>query len=186
MTARIILLLSFLILTSVQVWAAPIKWDSAINGNDHYYDVIYSGYYIPWTTARDEASALGGYLVTITSAEEQSWLLSQFGGETIQRKWIGAEQTGGPEPAGGWEWVTDEIWSYTNWSLGQPDNYDYANYAEIYNTSGVWNDQPLTKKNTSGYIIEYNSDPDAPPVPEPITVFLLGISGLGLLRRFNR
>jgi len=111
----------------------------------------------------------GGDLVTITSAAEQTFIVSAlFGGvadpvaKTVNTPgligswWIGATDAASE---GTWTWVTGETWSYTNWGAGQPDNNtnppfgdsggeDYAQLVWRNGWSsalpGGWNDARLT------------------------------------------
>ena len=43
----------------------------------HWYERTSPG--LTWAQADNEATALGGYLVAIGSADEDSWVFSQFG-----------------------------------------------------------------------------------------------------------
>jgi hypothetical protein len=69
--------------------------------------------YIPdaktWSDAKVAAESLGGYLVSITSGEENSFLVSSFPAAVTGGAWLGGFQpTGSTEPAGGWSWVSGE------------------------------------------------------------------------------
>jgi hypothetical protein len=79
-------------------------------GNGHKYEIIDIG--ATWTKARDECKNKGGYLVTITSKEEQEFivdLLSKNGkGDSY---WLGGYRQGNT-----WKWVTGEAFTYTNWT----------------------------------------------------------------------
>ena len=84
-------------------FALIIEW----TGNGHYYELM-SGEHnmFSWDEAREKANERGGYLVTITSQEEQTWIIDNFsvGRESI---WVGGYQDfGGPEEI--WKWVTGE------------------------------------------------------------------------------
>src|SRR5262245_58807824 len=54
--------------------ASPIVWDSGTGHNNHSYEVILSGTPITWDDANTAATALGGYLATILSAEENNFV----------------------------------------------------------------------------------------------------------------
>jgi hypothetical protein len=105
---------------------------------------------LPWTEAVAFAEKAGGHLVTLTSAEENRFVLDLV--KHDDRFWTVSEgqndgivvpATAGPaiglyqpegarEPRGGWRWVTGEPLDYTDWIPGQPNNWDgvehYANY----------------------------------------------------------
>jgi len=121
--------------------------------NGHRYEVRIYPSAISWTAARDDAAMSGGHLATITSADEDGFVASILVGRTVAfdgayGPWIGAYQPdpaaddGGLEPAGGWAWVTDEPWSYTDWNAGEPNNSgDVEQYAHYYDSEHPrWND----------------------------------------------
>lgn len=128
---------------------------------NHYYRLVSST--MSWTNARNAAASenvtIGnrvfyGHLVIITSARENAFVASFFTWGTTGA-WIGAYQpTSGPEPDGGWAWVTDTVpWDYTNWTNGEPNDAGGEDYAEIY-PSGSWNDCSNTNYKDY-YIVEY-------------------------------
>jgi hypothetical protein len=125
--------------------------------NGHYYRVIDKS--INWNNAKTESESLTyngqpGYLATVTSAEENEFIVSMT---NSYYHWLGGIQPdGSSEPAGGWSWVTGENWSYSNWNPGEPNNSGGEN-ALMYNTySGGWND--YNGANTCyGYIVEFDS-----------------------------
>lgn len=94
------------------------------------------------------ASAHGGTLAAVTSAEENSLFLSflaqddlLWGGEPRDNArngpWIGLTQAAGSsEPGGGWGWDTGETYSYTAWHAGQPDNFINDSYAIYWDDNG--------------------------------------------------
>jgi hypothetical protein len=70
-----------------------------------------------WATMRDACIALGAHLVTITSAEEQTFAQQFLGGNHC---WIGMSRTQNGDPL---TWVNGETFdgsSYTNWAAGEP------------------------------------------------------------------
>jgi uncharacterized protein YfaP (DUF2135 family) len=124
--------------------------DSTFDG--HSYGFIDSD--MSWSQARAYCQTLGGHLVTITSAEEQAFIESQYPGCT---GWIGAYGDGTT-----WNWITGEPWSYTHWNSGEPNNQNGDEwFAHLY--SGMnWND--LNDEDTGhfhhGFICEWDSLPD--------------------------
>ena len=113
-----VFLFIIVLLISVEISnATPTQWLDSEGGNGNWYEVI--NVTLNWSDAKLAAENLGGHLVTITSAEENAWLTQQFGYGLDKIFWIGAYQlTGSPEPAGGWTWVTDEVFNFTNWCYG--------------------------------------------------------------------
>src|ERR1035437_4592805 len=69
-------LLFLLCSCSCIVLGGPIQWTVASGGNGHYYDVLSAPAGITWDDASSGATALGGYLATITSDEENSFVFS--------------------------------------------------------------------------------------------------------------
>ena len=130
-----------------------------------------------------------GFLTTDTSTAETSFLATTFGylGDTaFQGGWLGGFQnTSSPdysEPAGGWQWVTGEPWSYTNWFPTEPDNAGGdQNYLRINSPAFGWDDMQDDPYNPSvqyisGYFVEY-------AVPEPASLGVLAVCGSMFLSR---
>jgi hypothetical protein len=173
--------------------AVPVLWDT----NGHYYEIIIGSERINWDDARIAAEGstylgLQGHLATITSYEENlfiSWHTDLGNGDVggiIEDKWLGGYQVAGSsEPDQGWQWVTGEAFNYANWAFpGEPNNNPDGENAIIFqhdwsNDGKEWND--LTSSwAQSGYVIEYEANPNTAPVPEPATLMLLGSGLLGL------
>jgi hypothetical protein len=86
--------------------------------NGHSYEVIDQT--MIWANARSDCERRGGYLATITSSEEQSFimeLLSRTGNKSLY--WLGGYREGS-----NWKWVTNESSNYRNWMSGKPDNFN--------------------------------------------------------------
>jgi len=86
-------------------------------GNGHRYEVIDTP--MNWEEARNECEKRGGYLATITSKEEQAFILDLVikQGKKHNCYWLG----GYPEGKN-WQWVTGENFSYKNWVSGKPSS----------------------------------------------------------------
>lgn len=160
-------------LTSVLVncaAAAPIYY----SGNGHFYDAIYVPGGITWEEANDKAqsssySGINGHLATITSQEENNFIVNNFG---LMDYWLGGFQPdGSSEPDSGWQWVTGETWDYTNWDIsGEPNNHYWGGYVTLNNDptgtpentlqfhyNDMWNDLPDDCLVPS-YIVEYDAE----------------------------
>ena len=158
------------------VYAAPVQW----SGNGHWYEAVLVPEGITWTTAANQAQTRGGYLATITSAEENQFVYDLVAADAFWNNgtgevgdgrsgpWLGGFQlSNAPEPAGDWRWVTGEAWSYTNWNLadGEPNNLDgVEDMLHFTLKSPLWNDcrndyTPYAMHNPNGYIVEWNSQP---------------------------
>ena len=160
----------------------PVQWTLASGGNGHFYQPFLVPTGITWQSASDRATALGGYLATVTNAAENDfvyslvsgndsfWFLNQFGGGP--GPWLGGLQSeGAAEPDGGWHWVTGEPFDYTPWAVGQPDNalgdqnrLHFSGFGKLKDKT--WNDYPdvpnATYASPRGFIVEWSFAP--PPM----------------------
>ena len=171
------------VIVSTRASAAPVQWTAAAGGNGHYYEFVYDPN-VTWTNARAAAAArtyagLAGYLATVTSAAESSFLQANFPAQAgaDQNGWLGGYQDRSApdysEPAGGYRWVTGEPFVYTNWytsaTQSEPDNINDAQDYIRETTNWQWDDFGNDPSNPSiqfisGYFTEYGTV----AVPEPV------------------
>jgi len=107
------------------------------------YKIFTFGQYLSWFDAYAYCENLGGHLVTITSAEEQTFIENYMTSLSISSiTSIGAYNDGEK-----WNWVTGEEFDYSNWGIGEPNNNKNQEFfGEInYEVFGKWNDIPLVK-----------------------------------------
>lgn len=144
------------------------KW---ING--HCYEAVLAPG-LSWFDAKVACEQRGGHLVTIASQAENDfvfslvsgynafWYLDMYGNGL--GPWLGGyQEDGAQEPDGGWRWVTDEPWNYTNWEYGQPDNAGVINQdgLRFFKGGGLigskWDDAERYNptEHRLGYICEY-------------------------------
>jgi hypothetical protein len=169
------LLTGFMLTTPVLCFSAPsewVQWNVSSGGNGHWYKPVPGFPGITWTLANELAKAEGGYLATITSAEEDAFVFSLVVNDPQYWKFDhnysgaalgGSQQDGAPEPAGGWYWVTGESWTYSNWYAEQPNNQPGATPEErlqFFGPDGQWNDLGKLDSNLGGYVIERNTNLD--------------------------
>lgn len=142
--------------------------------NNHLYKFISGSY--NWSAAKSAAEAqtaygATGYLVTITSVEENDFVSDRLTGDG----WIGAQDSG---TEGTWKWMTgpeagQTFWigtasgsaqngMYEAWAGGEPNQAGEEDCAETYVSSGTWNDFPCGA--SLGYVVEFGADGNMPTV----------------------
>ena len=125
----------------------------------HLYAVVDNK--LTWYDAYAACESIGGHLVTITSADEQEIINDFMNSYERDIYW-----TGGYKNVSGWEWVTGEKVSFTNWRSSMPDNHGKNEfYINVYGYNagyvpGSWNDLDAIMKNhptldSAGYICEW-------------------------------
>jgi len=155
--------------------------------NQHFYEAVTVSGGIGWLDARAAAASrsfrgVQGHLVTITSAQEDNFIIANLpeafeaqpavnecaGGPTTEPSncgdpyWLGGFQpTGSPDndPAGGWEWVTGEPFVYAPWAAGEPNDFDGRDEDCLHphpNLTPGWNDSQCDDRRVGGYVVEYD------------------------------
>ena len=129
---------------------AAVQWSVADGGNGHWYQCIQdtATCEICWDEAQARSVDVGGYLATVTSAAETTFMVEALGPLVMSH----------PNPEFGWggggygngsdgEWVTGEPWDYTNWGIinnqpsGDGPRFTVGGpYATPPDTPGMWND----------------------------------------------
>lgn len=158
--------------TTDRVFSFTVGSAIPYSGNGHYYEAAYFSTAKTWAQAKAFAESqtlygMQGYLATITSAEENAFILSKLPADG----WIGASDEA---VEGTWRWVTGpengQLLSYTNWNSGEPNNSgNIEDAGQFYVTSanpGKWNDLPANSTTLSYAIIEYGgmAGDGTPPV----------------------
>jgi hypothetical protein len=162
---------------------------------DHYYEFVAGN--ITWTGARNAAalrtfSGLQGYLLTVTSSGENSFIASKL----TATGWMGASDSASE---GTWRWVTGPegleagglgrnffnqgsgtvSGSYSSWAGGEPNNSGNEDYAQFYaGSTGLWNDLPDI--NIAGYVAEYGGSASDPALQISGTKDLSVVAGCTL------
>ncbi len=107
------------------------------------------------SSANDLAKEKGGYLLSLTSAQEQTavgnWVKANSKAPHIS---LGATDA---ETEGAWKWTSGEKWSYTSWLDGEPNNSQGIEDSAVWAVgSGKWND--VSELRPTPFIIEYTLD----------------------------
>lgn len=114
----------------------PVLTNITNPGNGHPYFLLGQS---DFATAQAMATSLGGNLVSIDSAAENTWIkdtFSNFGG-TQRNLLIGLHDT---QIEGTFQWVSGEAFTYDNWAVGEPnDGAGGEDFVQIM-TNGEWND----------------------------------------------
>lgn len=116
-------------------WLAHVPTNTIVNGqpvtnlvieagpflnpaNGHYYYLLGQ---TNWTTSELWANSLGGHLVEMDDANEESWVYDTFNqyGLTNHTMWIGLTNNPGTP---NYFWSTGNPMTYADWGLGEPTN----------------------------------------------------------------
>lgn len=143
---------------ATQITTIP-KTAKEYNGN--YYDVI--DIPLTWDEAKERCERKGGHLATITSTEENEWIVKNINPSDTHYCWLGGER----DISGNWMWITGEEWQFSSFAEGQPDYYNSSEYYLCtYSPANSWNDSDVEGNNgnlwcsISGYIIEWEGNED--------------------------
>jgi hypothetical protein len=116
----------------------PIQIFTGDDGVTRSYEAVYvSSGNLNWYQAAFLAQDAGGYLASITSEEENTfvfnlvsdekyfWAFEEDGdhyGISIGPFLGDYQPVGSEEPAGGWSWLSGEAWDYANWAVNLDDD----------------------------------------------------------------
>ncbi len=146
-----------------------------VSYNGNTYQLLSAG---TWTDSEAYAVSLGGHLVTVNDAAENTFLSTTWGGQ--QSLWLGLFRTGS-SPAN-FAWTSGQAVTYTNWAAGEPNNCcGGEDYTHTYG-NGTWNDL----SNIDGYggdkhgVVEITT---AVPEPEALAMMLAGLGVVGGMAR---
>jgi hypothetical protein len=115
--------------------------------NDHVYVAVNLWTQLGWDDAVKFAERAGGHLVTLASADENTFVFDLVRhDENFWTFWedpgsgpgatgptLGfVQEEGSREPDGGWTWVTGEDLEFENWRKGQPNNHNGMDFVATY------------------------------------------------------
>lgn len=156
-----------------RVIVAQLGAGTFLQATGHYYELVATpaGQPVSWAAARTDAASrrnlgLVGYLATIGSKAEQSFVAGLAAGNTV---WLGANDTSTPDT---WRWMTGPegaqaggtglafyntggplAGGYNNWSTGQPLRSATVNFSALA-AGGQWTSL-VSGGPTGGYVVEY-------------------------------
>lgn len=143
---------------AVAVIGNPVK---SVSYNGHTYERYDEN--MSWSSAKATCEILGGHLATVSNADENEAIKSLISNGSRVSYFLGATDE---ETEGVWKWVDGSNWSYTNWTIGEPNNgggssKGVQNYLAIYSKSdvfGLWDDHwDFHNLDDVGFVCEYDS-----------------------------
>ncbi len=173
MNKRLLLLLPiFLSLLILFLTVSPTFADN--DSTDPVYNTETGNYYqfvqdigISWVNAESSAKELShgmftGQLAVITTQDENDFITDLLPDESSA--WIGLKASDG-----GFKWINEETFDYSNWSNYQPTGGDYEDYVELFEYNGKWNDTVNGNNDVIGYVVEYTApqNSDIEPIYNP-------------------
>lgn len=143
---RIAYLSALLCMVFLAVFAAadesPATWPGEFGGSR--YLIVHES--LTWQEAADRCTEMGGHLLTITSREENDYIVSILPEKPLNCYWTGMYQISD----GTWLTVTGEKADYFNWAPNEPNNMQAEAYVHIFGVRytggkgikepGQWND----------------------------------------------
>jgi hypothetical protein len=132
--------------------------------NGHYYELLETSSALNWYEAGAAAGALEykglpGYLATITTVEEQEFVVNQFPQALPEFVWLGGSDA---DSEGVFRWATGEVGLligiaglYENWSVGEPNGGTSENCVGILDGSITWGDENCDRS-LNVYLVEYS------------------------------
>lgn len=169
----VITFLMCLVFANQNLYAADLA--SGVWNGQKYRVVSFPGQ--SWDAANAQINGSCEHLATLTSVEEDNFMITLLEDNGVNGAYyLGAFQSNPSDPpADGWQWVTGEAWSYTNWGPDEPNDYDRPeSYLAIWNLESYqgwkWNDEG-NDFNVSGYIVESGLDAiDIKPGSDPNSI----------------
>jgi hypothetical protein len=145
---------------AASISAQPAPGEAASwTGNGHRYQLVNQS--MTWGEASAYAQEQGGYLVTLTSKEEQTFIEELIKKEGKKDAfWLGASIEGKK-----WQWTSGEPWQYTNWMKKRPVGDPSYRNLMMYSAIGSYQRQEGSRdfqwenapsKNKLCFIIEWD------------------------------
>ncbi|MCX6850558.1 MAG: lectin-like protein [Verrucomicrobia bacterium] len=126
-----------------------------------------------WEDAKAKAAATGGHLATITSKEENQWILDTFVAKLPENLslWLGGTND---NPTRQWTWVTGEPFTFTAWGSQEPGGMANEFALCFSRMSKGWGDIRSNglgqADRRGGYLIEWDDTTTNPVPATPVPV----------------
>jgi len=142
------------------------------NGSQYYC----SPTIMNWAEAKNYANSLGGHLLVINSSAENHFIQNGILAEEV---WIGKSDA---QSEGHFVWVNNLSASFTNWSLGEPNDqsvqyYGSADYTILKRSNGKWYDRHGLEKYE--VVVEVPTTNPCTPLTDGGTILYDGGLGCG-------
>ncbi len=140
---------------------ATIDVGDVIPFNGHWYKAFYD--VATWYDAKAHCESLGGHLIYVNDAEENSFAEMFVLNTGLPMLWIGATDEA---EAGEWFWLDGTAMDYNNWGYGEPNVLGNEHAAALIYRPDIsgWNNLPGATELV--YMCEWDYDPTAPAQPE--------------------
>ncbi len=160
---------SWLVVNTEPVTAGPFRWPSGAGGNGNIYERLLRPGGSTWPEAQADSASLlfrgvAGHLVTVNSADEWKFIVTQF---PVDWTWIGLTDQ---DQEGQFDWVTGEPVTFTRWIPNEPNQAGNEDYVFYQRSSGLegdwgWNDfgdyrNVYTGALPIGFVVEYENPPE--------------------------
>lgn len=139
--------------------------------NGHTYHLLDNK---TWLNQEAEAVTLGGHIVTINDAAENTWVWDTFGAVNTGL-FIGLNDAASE---GTFVWSSGEAVTYLPWRAGEPNGLSTENFGEL-GQDYLWND--VGPNHTWRAVVEVI--PTSVPEPAISAMFLAGLGLMGLMAR---
>ena len=139
--------------------------------NRHYYQLVEVANGINWYDAKTSAESMKchlmtGYLATITSSNEQNFIINNFPEVLPNAVWIGAKDESARNPSAtraSFRWGVESSGEYpldvqnpTYWYQGEPDGFPVHTCMDIAAGSWMWGDEDCNTL-LHYYLVEYSA-----------------------------
>ena len=110
-----------------------------------------------WDDAEDSCKALNSHLASVPSSSIRKYILNSMKRKNIYKLWLGGNDK---NKEGIWEWADCNIFGFTSWASGEPNNAGKKEHCmEMVQEwvagergEGMWNDVPCATTHKHRYV----------------------------------